>query len=119
MHEKYNADVFGVGGGGGEYTPQIGFGWSNGVALVLINDTYTSFVSSPSSDSNADNTTLIIVLSVVIPVVVCGLMAVGVYFFFFMKGSSTGAGSTSTGGKQVGNDVDMNGVVQEQSNPMR
>eukprot|EP01033_Poteriospumella_lacustris_P001180 gene1179-858_t len=40
MYEKYNAYEMGIGGGGGEYTPQIGFGWTNGVALILINDTY-------------------------------------------------------------------------------
>lgn len=36
MHEKY--DVFEPGrfGSGGEYEPQVGFGWSNGVALVLL-----------------------------------------------------------------------------------
>eukprot|EP00437_Effrenium_voratum_P008531 CAMPEP_0181429548 /NCGR_PEP_ID=MMETSP1110-20121109/17259_1 /TAXON_ID=174948 /ORGANISM="Symbiodinium sp., Strain CCMP421" /LENGTH=545 /DNA_ID=CAMNT_0023552825 /DNA_START=51 /DNA_END=1687 /DNA_ORIENTATION=- len=34
MFEKY--DVVGQGGGGGEYTPQTGFGWSNGVALALL-----------------------------------------------------------------------------------
>jgi hypothetical protein len=37
MFEKYNAFEMGIGGGGGEYTPQIGFGWSNGVALVMLN----------------------------------------------------------------------------------
>jgi len=37
MYEKYNAFEFGVGGGGGEYKPQQGFGWSNGVALVMLN----------------------------------------------------------------------------------
>lgn len=36
MYEKYDATKPGVGGGGGEYTPQVGFGWSNGVALVLL-----------------------------------------------------------------------------------
>ena len=36
MYEKYNAFVFGVGGGGGEYVPQVGFGWSNGVVLYLL-----------------------------------------------------------------------------------
>ncbi|RYH02053.1 hypothetical protein EON65_48075 [archaeon] len=36
MYEKYDALVFGHGGGGGEYVPQVGFGWSNAVALVLI-----------------------------------------------------------------------------------
>mmetsp|Transcript_107401 Transcript_107401/g.195942 ORF Transcript_107401/g.195942 Transcript_107401/m.195942 type:complete len:454 (+) Transcript_107401:1-1362(+) len=36
MHEKY--DVFEPGrfGAGGEYEPQVGFGWSNGAALALL-----------------------------------------------------------------------------------
>lgn len=42
MYEKYDATKPGVGGGGGEYTPQIGFGWSNGVALVLLTRTTAS-----------------------------------------------------------------------------
>ena len=36
MHEKYNALVPGAVGGGGEYAPQVGFGWSNGVLLELL-----------------------------------------------------------------------------------
>eukprot|EP00435_Cladocopium_sp_Y103_P018213 s3515_g4.t1 len=36
MFEKYDAFRVGEGGGGGEYTPQTGFGWSNGVAMVLL-----------------------------------------------------------------------------------
>ena len=36
MYEKYDAYVVGKGGGGGEYVPQIGFGWTNGVVLVLL-----------------------------------------------------------------------------------
>ncbi len=36
MYEKYDATHIGVGGGGGEYTPQTGFGWTNGVALDLL-----------------------------------------------------------------------------------
>ena len=36
MYEKYNAYEIGQGGGGGEYTPQVGFGWTNGVALKLL-----------------------------------------------------------------------------------
>jgi alpha,alpha-trehalase len=38
MYEKYDADKVGVGGGGGEYIPQLGFGWTNGVALVFLNE---------------------------------------------------------------------------------
>ena len=40
MYEKYNAFEVGVGGGGGEYVPQVGFGWSNAVALVLLAQLY-------------------------------------------------------------------------------
>ena len=36
MHEKYNAEIPGQYGGGGEYTPQTGFGWTNGVVLRLL-----------------------------------------------------------------------------------
>lgn len=37
MHEKYDASsTKGRPGGGGEYKPQTGFGWSNGVALDLM-----------------------------------------------------------------------------------
>jgi len=36
MHEKYDVRGFGGVGGGGEYRPQIGFGWSNGVLLGFL-----------------------------------------------------------------------------------
>eukprot|EP00051_Salpingoeca_urceolata_P019950 m.295016 g.295016 ORF g.295016 m.295016 type:complete len:659 (-) comp19510_c0_seq5:122-2098(-) len=36
MYEKYNAFEPGTGGGGGEYVPQTGFGWTNGVALEWL-----------------------------------------------------------------------------------
>jgi len=36
MHEKYNALVPGSSGYGGEYPPQIGFGWTNGVTLEFL-----------------------------------------------------------------------------------
>ena len=35
MHEKYNA-ASACAGGGGEYEPQIGFGWTNGVCLDFM-----------------------------------------------------------------------------------
>lgn len=38
MYEKYDAYVVGKGGGGGEYEPQIGFGWTNGVVLALLRE---------------------------------------------------------------------------------
>jgi alpha,alpha-trehalase len=36
MHEKYNALIPGSSGSGGEYPPQIGFGWTNGVTLEFL-----------------------------------------------------------------------------------
>ena len=36
MHEKYDATRPGERGGGGEYVPQVGFGWTNGVVLWLL-----------------------------------------------------------------------------------
>ncbi|KAL5552445.1 hypothetical protein UlMin_002621 [Ulmus minor] len=38
MHEKYNVQKCGYFGGGGEYVPQTGFGWSNGVVLALLEE---------------------------------------------------------------------------------
>jgi alpha,alpha-trehalase len=50
MFEKYNAEVPGTRGEGGEYAPQAGFGWTNGVALELIMRMHSS--SSSSHDPN-------------------------------------------------------------------
>ncbi|KAM0934380.1 putative alpha,alpha-trehalase [Dioscorea sansibarensis] len=38
MHEKYNVTACGKIGGGGEYKPQTGFGWSNGVVLAFLEE---------------------------------------------------------------------------------
>ena len=36
MYEKYDVTRPGERGAGGEYTPQQGFGWTNGAALMLL-----------------------------------------------------------------------------------
>lgn len=36
MHEKYDATMFGAPGMGGEYESQMGFGWTNGLILDLM-----------------------------------------------------------------------------------
>lgn len=64
MYEKYNAFEMGVGGGGGEYVPQIGFGWSNGVALVLLNATTQTVNKKNGDDDDETDTSLIIGLTV-------------------------------------------------------
>ncbi|KAK7318060.1 hypothetical protein RJT34_02758 [Clitoria ternatea] len=38
MHEKYDVEHCGEFGGGGEYVPQTGFGWSNGVVLAFLEE---------------------------------------------------------------------------------
>jgi alpha,alpha-trehalase len=37
MFEKYNAEVIGQPGQGGEYVVQAGFGWTNGVTIMFLN----------------------------------------------------------------------------------
>lgn len=46
MFEKYDANVPGQFGGGGEYTVQDGFGWTNGVALELLEEYGGSITAS-------------------------------------------------------------------------
>ncbi|XP_059608546.1 trehalase isoform X2 [Phlebotomus argentipes] len=50
MFEKYDAEELGGHGSGGEYDVQIGFGWSNGVIIELL-DKYGSVLSAPGSSS--------------------------------------------------------------------
>lgn len=76
MFEKYDAFVMGSGGGGGEYTPQIGFGWSNGVALVLLN---SSSFSTSSDDHDEGLSSLGISLISVAVVLAIVLLAGGIY----------------------------------------
>ncbi|XP_047178246.1 trehalase-like [Vigna umbellata] len=38
MHEKLDVEHCGEFGGGGEYVPQTGFGWSNGVVLAFLEE---------------------------------------------------------------------------------
>lgn len=75
MYEKYNAYEVGVGGGGGEYVPQVGFGWTNGVALVLLN----SSIDLPEDQSGSDadeqvSLLMIILLSICATLVICGVL---------------------------------------------
>merc|ERR1712228_528843 len=47
MHEKYNVLRVGESGNGGEYKPQKGFGWTNGVALSFLYD-YGNVLKAPN-----------------------------------------------------------------------
>ncbi|CAH1404306.1 unnamed protein product [Nezara viridula] len=49
MYEKYDATVVGEGGGGGEYEVQLGFGWSNGVVMELL-DMYGDRLTSSTAE---------------------------------------------------------------------
>ncbi|XP_047738979.1 trehalase-like [Hyalella azteca] len=46
---KYNVNLVGAPGGGGEYDVQLGFGWTNGVALRFLND-FGDRLTSPPDD---------------------------------------------------------------------
>ncbi|RZC32475.1 trehalase-like [Asbolus verrucosus] len=61
MFEKYDATVSGGHGGGGEYETQLGFGWTNGIILELL-DRYSDKLSvedppppKPMSSVSEDN----------------------------------------------------------------
>ena len=83
MYEKYNAFEVGVGGGGGEYTPQIGFGWSNGVALILLDMMYRP-ESKSHSDSDDGLSTLTIAL-VSVGVVLGVVVTLGVLYYYVVR----------------------------------
>ncbi|KAK3874699.1 hypothetical protein Pcinc_020379 [Petrolisthes cinctipes] len=50
MFEKYNVSVVGLPGGGGEYSVQAGFGWSNAVAMRLM-DMYGDRLTATTGSS--------------------------------------------------------------------
>ncbi|KAJ7990155.1 hypothetical protein DPEC_G00297390 [Dallia pectoralis] len=52
MFEKYSVNGDGKPGGGGEYEVQLGFGWTNGVALQLLAQYGDRLTSSSGSDSS-------------------------------------------------------------------
>lgn len=66
MYEKYNAYEVGHGGGGGEYVPQMGFGWSNAVALLLLEDKYP-MLSASALPTTMDTSTDTITISPSVP----------------------------------------------------
>lgn len=70
----------GVGGGGGEYVPQMGFGWTNGVALYLLKST-TSNIATESGDDDEISAGIIAVVVVSI-VLFIGLIAFAAYFIY-------------------------------------
>lgn len=49
MFEKYSALEMGGHGGGGEYEVQLGFGWSNGVVMDLL-DKYGETMTPPGTN---------------------------------------------------------------------
>lgn len=88
MYEKYNAFQVGVGGGGGEYTPQLGFGWSNGVALVLLDMLNPGDDGSRSNGSDDDSLSVGAVVGIVIGVVLIVAFIAGFYYYRLSKKSS-------------------------------
>ncbi|XP_053279318.1 trehalase [Pleuronectes platessa] len=64
MFEKYDVNGDGKPGGGGEYEVQLGFGWTNGVALQLL-DQYGAELTSGSRQVSA---------GVLLPLVICAAL---------------------------------------------
>ena len=57
LYEKYSCEEVGQ-GGGGEYTVQTGFGWTNGVSLSLL-DKYPDLSSAPSTSTSTSMFSLV------------------------------------------------------------
>ena len=55
LYEKYDANVVGQEGGGGEYTVQTGFGWTNGVLIEFIS-VFGDELLEESTESKAELT---------------------------------------------------------------
>ncbi|XP_042889789.1 trehalase-like isoform X2 [Penaeus japonicus] len=51
MFEKYNVSVSGLPGAGGEYSVQLGFGWTNGVAMRLL-ETFSDRLTATTGGSS-------------------------------------------------------------------
>ena len=90
MYEKYNGFQFATGGGGGEYIPQIGFGWSNAVSLILISQYYLHY---PNDDNNSnqisDNKTKIseswLIFIIISSVSIVCLVIIWLFYSFYYK----------------------------------
>lgn len=50
---QYDALALGISGGGGEYAPQLGFGWTNGVVLEFLNQ-WDYLYYNTSNDNTTD-----------------------------------------------------------------
>lgn len=82
-----------MGGGGGEYVPQIGFGWTNGVALVLLQQLYTTSARSSSDDSLSEPEMLAVIFVSVF--VFLGIVALCFMHFLMPKKAVSGTSTTS------------------------
>ncbi|XP_040181405.1 trehalase isoform X2 [Rana temporaria] len=69
MFEKYDVEGDGKPGGGGEYEVQLGFGWSNGVILQLL-DLYRSRLTSSAIMTSLSFSTLLLII---IPIIMLTL----------------------------------------------
>ncbi|XP_037091996.1 trehalase-like isoform X2 [Pollicipes pollicipes] len=71
MFEKYDVTQMGLPGGGGEYDVQLGFGWTNGVAMAFA-DEYGSQLRAPSAAARSPPTW---VLALLLPAAAMAAMA--------------------------------------------
>ena len=122
MYEKYNAYEIGVGGGGGEYIPQIGFGWTNGVALVLLRQAYSTPINSNGGGNSSVSDAMIIVVSCLagfIGVLSIVMLYLHVYFPVQHSSSSTSAIAVVTplSQKQLSPVVSEGGVTMRPLSP--
>ncbi|KAG8239747.1 hypothetical protein J437_LFUL017388 [Ladona fulva] len=68
MYEKYDATIPGGHGGGGEYVIQVGFGWTNGVIMDMLNTYGDQLTSEDPFKSNSYPTSSTVAVSTIEPI---------------------------------------------------
>lgn len=59
---QYDVNVVGIPGGGGEYSVQVGFGWSNAVALRLLDIYGDRLTATTGSSTQVSAISLLVML---------------------------------------------------------
>ena len=81
---QYDANHAGQRGAGGEYTVQTGFGWTNGVILVLL-DTYGNRLKAVAGRDTLLGLTLEAFVCVVTVLLILGLILAGTCVYWRKK----------------------------------
>lgn len=107
-----------MGGGGGEYVPQMGFGWTNGVALTLLKDT-GSAISAGTDDDDEMSMTLKILVLFVLCISVGALIVVGYYMIRHFRKGDLNRSDNNDNDRENGSDISINILHHDENHVKR